>query len=99
MPLLTCQGYRICDGVDILHNFFCFRGYKTERAGVYKKMGGKAMPKLPCSGVIASRPHRPEFCYVSQGFEILGEQWRRSAQRDIPVSGRKRVTLPNQAIL
>ena len=55
LSVKSTSGGRIFDGVGILHNFleiFPFSRITRERGGVYKKMGGKAMPKLPCSEVL-----------------------------------------------
>ncbi|MGH8536396.1 MAG: hypothetical protein ACREXM_07995 [Gammaproteobacteria bacterium] len=53
MRLLTRHGYRICDGVDIFHNFLeFFRFSRIQLQSVLVKMGGQAMPKLPCSGIL-----------------------------------------------
>ncbi len=49
LSVKSTSGGRIFDGVGILHNFleiFSFSRITRERAGVYKKMGGKAMPKI-----------------------------------------------------
>ncbi len=51
LSVKSTSGGRIFDGVGILHNFleiFSFSRIKRV-CGVYKKMGAKAMPKLPCS--------------------------------------------------
>jgi|GEM_PF-1153733 len=52
MRLLTRQGYRICDGVDIFDNFLEIFFVFEDKKSVLVKMGGQAMPKLPCSGVL-----------------------------------------------